>query len=79
MFSLMSYTGYRRRVCNKDLTERRRDCRSDATTGPGVSKESTYLRAMAACGEARGYTVRQRPYLGAAAVAAVEAVGATVP
>jgi subtilase family serine protease len=37
-----------------------RECAQWAATqtAPGVSRESAYLRAMAACGEARGYTVR---------------------
>jgi subtilase family serine protease len=37
----------------------RRECSEWAVTqtSPGVSKESAYSRAMAACGEARGYTV----------------------
>ena len=37
----------------------RRECSewAAAQTTPGVSKESAYFRAMAACGEARGYTV----------------------
>jgi subtilase family serine protease len=37
----------------------RRECSEWAATqtSPGLSKESAYSRAMAACGEARGYTV----------------------
>jgi hypothetical protein len=36
-----------------------RECSEWAATqtSPGLSKESAYSRAMAACGEARGYTV----------------------
>jgi hypothetical protein len=36
-----------------------RECSEWAATqtSAGVSKESAYARAMAACGEARGYTV----------------------